>query len=193
MTAQLTLTTELEVTADLLRFHLERAVSRLDIPLEITKPLPLKLGRLRGGRVAALHLESGALHLELIFERGYGVILHLSNVQFQESNATLSLTLERLNVTGFIGAGIVGALRGVLLNGATRGVNVRFPGALSAGRGNRLELHLEPLLTGLLGASEPQWREALTPLLPVQPNASVTVLGFALLEGALWLRVRTSV
>jgi hypothetical protein len=193
MTAQLTLTTELEVTADVLRLHLERAVSRLDVPLEITKPFPLKLGRLRGGRVAALHLEPGVLRLELIFERGYGVSVDLSNVQFQESNATLSLTLERLNVTGFFGAGLVGALRGVLLNGATRGVNARFPGALSAERGNRLELHLELLLRGLLSASEPQWREALTPLLPLEPNASVRVLGFALLKGALWIRVRTSV
>jgi hypothetical protein len=193
MTAQLTLTTELEATTELLRFHLERAMSRLDIPLEIKQPLPLKLGRLRGGHVSALHLELSALRLELRFERGYGVSVHLSNVEFQESDATLGLTLERLNVTGFIGAGLVGALRGVLLNGATRGVNARFPGALSTGRGNRLELHLEPLLRGLLGASEPQWREALTPLLPLEPNASVTVLGFALLEGALWIRVRTSV
>ena len=193
MASQLTLTTELEVTADLLRFHLERAVSRLDIPLEITKPLLLKLGHLRGGRVAALHLEPGAMRLELIFERGYGVTLHLSNVQFQESDATLSLTLERLNVTGFIGAGLVGVLRGVLLNGATRGFNARFPGGLTAERGNRLELHLEPLLMGLLSASEPQWREALTPLLPLEPNARVTVLGFALLEGAMCLRVRATV
>jgi hypothetical protein len=193
MNAQLTLTTELEVTADLLRFHLERAVSRLDVPLEIKKPLPLKLGRLRGGRVAALQIEPGALRVELIFERGYGVTMHLSDVQFQESDATLSLTLERLNVTGFIGAGIIGALRGVLLNGATRGVNARFPGALSTGRGNRLELHLEGLLMGLLSTSEPQWREALTPLLPLEPNARVSVLGFALLEGALWLRVRATV
>ena len=193
MTSQLALTTELEVTTDLLRFHLERAVSRLDVPLEITKPLPLKLGRLRGGRVAALHIQPGALRLELSFERGYGVTVHLSNVEFQESDATLGLTLERLNVTGFIGAGLVGALRGVLLNGVTRGFNARFPGALSAGRGNRLELRLEPLLTGLLSTSEPQWREALTPLLPLQPNARVSLLGFALLEGTMCLRVRATV
>ncbi|NJK44219.1 MAG: hypothetical protein HC933_07965 [Pleurocapsa sp. SU_196_0] len=102
---QFSLTVELEVSPAVLRFHLARVVAALDVPLEVERPLllRLKLGHLRSGRVESLTLTPGGVHLEAAFEGGLGLKLDLTGVRLDVDAQTLHVTLERLTPRGFVG------------------------------------------------------------------------------------------
>jgi hypothetical protein len=184
---QFSLTVELEVSPAVLRFHLARVVAALDVPLEVEKPLRLKLGHLRSGRVEALVLTSGAVHLEAAFEGGLGLKLDLTEVRLDVDAQILHVTLERLTPRGFVGAALVNPLRGALLSGATKAANARVPDLLRGVRGASLEVNLNALTQRVL--EDEKLRDGLARALPLEGQTGLRVLGLEVRETGLWVRL----
>ncbi len=189
MQGQLKLNFDLELSADVLRQQLGRAVADLDIPLKLQKPVPLNLGRLRAGTVRTLALQPTRIRLEVIFERGLGLSLELSDLQFNEARQSLSARLERFAPQGFLGAGLVNGLRGMLLGGASRAANERVPGVLDV-QGDKLTVDLSALVARTL--QDPELRANLVKALSVMAQPDLRILNLELRDGSLWVRLSAS-
>ena len=189
---------DLEIRADVIRHHVERLVAQIDVPLVVPGVLAINLGSLAGGRVEAFAITSEAVNATLSFERGrktpVRIELRLTGVKFYSDTQTLTLTLERLNLTGLtLLSALVNPLRGQLVSGAVRAANQRVPGLLSALKDQRLELHLNVLTSHVLSEAGSDLRTALEPLLPMPANAQVRVLELELKTDVLGLSVRVTV
>jgi hypothetical protein len=189
MQGQLKLNFDLELSADLLRHQLSRGVAELDIPLKLQKPVPLNLGRLRAGTVRTLALQPARIKLEVVFERGLGLSLELSDLRFEEAQQTLSARLERFAPQGFLGAGLVNGLRGMLLGGASRAANERVPGLLDV-QGDKLTVDLSALVARAL--QDPELRANLVEALPTIAQPDLRILGLEVRDGSLWVRLSAS-
>ncbi len=195
---QLQLKFDLEISAPVIRHHLERLVARIDLPLVVPGVLPIQLGTLAGGRVDAFAITSNTVNATLSFERGrktpVRIELRLEGVKFNSDTQILELTLERLNVSGLTPlSALVNPLRGQLVKGTVQAANQRVPGLLSALKDQRLELHLDVLTSHALTDAGADLRTALEPLLPVPAHAQVRVLSLELKPDGLSLGVQIAV
>ncbi len=189
---------DLEISAPVIRHHLERLVAQIDVPLVVPGVLPINLGRLAGGRVESFAIAADAIHATLSFERGrktpVRIELRLEGVQFDRDTQTLALTLERLNVSGLTPlSALVNPLRGQLVKGAVSAANQRVLGLLSALKDQRLELHLDVLTSHALSEAGASLKTALEPLLPMPANAHIRVSSLELQSGLLGLSVQVAV
>ena len=185
MNDQLQLKFDLEISAAVIRHHVERGVAQIDVPLVVPSVLPINLGSLAGGRVDGLAISANAVDITLSFERGrktpVRIELHLTDVKFDRDTQILELTLERLNVSGLtVLSALVNPLRGQLVKGAVSAANRRVPGLLSVHHNTQLELHLDVLTSHALSEKGSSLRTAFEPLLPMPANARVRVLDLEL-------------
>jgi hypothetical protein len=195
---QLQLNFTLEISASVLRHHLERTVAQIDVPLVVPGMLPINLGRLAGGRIDGFAIDANAVSVALSFERGrkmpVRIEVQLTDVRFDSDTQALTLHLERLNVSGLtLLSALVNPLRGQLVKGAVRAANQRVPGLLSAKKDQRLELHVKALTAHMLTEAGSSLKTALEPLLPVPANARVRVLSVELTTASLGLSVQVAV
>lgn len=198
MNVQLQLKLDLEISALVIQHHLERLVAQIDVPLVMPGVLPINLGRLAGGRVAAFAITPDGIRAALSFERGrrdpVRIDLQLAQVQFDSDTQILALTLERLGVSGLTPlSALVNPLRGQLVKGTVQAANQRVPGLLSALKDQRLELHLDVLTSHALTEAGADLRTALEPLLPAPAHAHLRVLGLELKTDAIGLSVQVTV
>ena len=189
---------DLEISAAVIRHHVERLVAQIDLPLVVPGVLAINLGRLAGGRMEAFAITANAVNATLSFERGrktpVRIELRLESVQFDSATQTLALTLEQLSVNGLTPlSALVNPLRGQLVKGTVSAANQRVPGLLSALKDQRLELHLDVLTSHALSEAGTDLRTALEPMLPMPANAQVRVLGLELKSGVLGLSVKVTV
>ena len=195
MNDQLQLKLDLEIRADVIQHHLERVVAQIDVPLVVPGVRPINLGSLAGGRVDSFAITANAASAMLSFERGrttpVRIELRLTQVEFNGDTQILALTLERLNVSGLTPlSALVNPLRGQLIKGAVSAANQRVAGLLSAGKNQRLELHMNVLTRHALIEAGASLKTALEPLLPLAANARVRMLSLELKSGSVGLGVQ---
>lgn len=198
MNDQLELRLGFEISAPIIRHHLERLVAQIDVPLVVPGVLPINLGRLAGGRVEAFTITSDGIRAALSFERGrrelVQIELHLSDVRFDSDTQTIAMTVARLSVRGLTPlSALVNPLRGQLIQGTVQAANLRVPKLLSAMKDQRLTLHVDVLTSHALTEAGAKLRTALEMLLPAPAKTRIRMLGLELKTDAVAVELQMAV